>query len=52
MFTKVFFVPDVTLLATCHCEFAEFGGKLKKYTRSGPSSLLLPRNKTQSHGNW
>ena len=36
--------------AKYHCEFAEFGGKLKQYTRIGSSSLLLPRNITQSHG--
>ena len=34
----------------CHCEFVEFGDKLKQYTRIGSSSLWLPRNNTQSHG--
>ena len=34
----------------CHCEFVEFVGKLKQYTRIGSSILLLLRNNTQSHG--
>ena len=33
-----------------HCEFVEFGGKLKQYTRIGSSSILLPRNNARSHG--
>ena len=39
---KCFFVK-------CDWEFVQFGGKLKQFTRIGSSSLLLPRNNTQSH---
>ena len=37
-------------LVKCHWKFVEFGGKLKQYTTIGPSSLLLLRNNTLSHG--
>ena len=34
--------------AKCHSKFVEFGGKLKQCTIFGSSSLLLPKNNTQS----